>query len=55
MSKVTGIYYENNADVLRIEKENQEGKSFYDYFPIASFTDVKQLEIMANKLYKLQF
>ena len=54
-AKTIGIYHEEGSDVVRIEKENMEGKYFYDYMPCAAWTDKKQLVVAAEKIYRLRF
>ena len=53
--KKTAVLHETGSDVVRIEGINQEGKTVYDYFPLAMWGDGKQLAIAAEKIFRIRF
>ena len=55
ITKKTGIFHEDGSDVIRLEGENSKGEEVYNYFPLASWSDAKQLVISAEKIFRLRF
>ena len=53
--KKTAVLHETGSDVIRIEGINQEGKTVYDYFPLAAWSDAKQLAVAGEKIFRIRF
>ena len=53
--KKTMVLHETGSDVVRIEGINQEGKTVYDYFPLAAWSDAKQLAVAGEKIFRIRF